>query len=90
MGILGDNCLNHRADTLFLYRDLKPDNILLDCTGHVKYADFGLAATDMCGSKTLTENVGTQMYQAPKVSKRLIICWSNMPIHRAIINQIRL
>lgn len=70
IGIWGDHCLNYKADVLFLflYRDLKPENILVDHDGHVKYADFGLAATDMFGSRTETEVLGTKLYQAPEVS----------------------
>ncbi|XP_040203745.1 probable serine/threonine-protein kinase pkgA [Rana temporaria] len=51
-----------------VHRDLKPDQILIDGAGHVKIADFGLSATNMFGSKTDTEKVGTPPYEAPEMT----------------------
>ena len=47
---------------------MKPDNILLDGTGHVKLADFGLSIVDVFGSKKVCGYAGTEDYMAPEVS----------------------
>ncbi|KAM4045259.1 protein kinase C theta type-like [Anomaloglossus baeobatrachus] len=50
-----------------IHRDLKPENILLDSTGHLKIADFGLAATNIFGDTKTSDCVGTYIYRAPEI-----------------------
>ncbi|XP_075044723.1 serine/threonine-protein kinase Sgk2-like [Mixophyes fleayi] len=53
-----------------IHRDLKPANIMLDCEGHIKLSDFGLAATNVFGEDTTSEMVGTLRYMAPEVIRQ--------------------
>lgn len=63
--------LQYAHDSGFVHRDIKPENILLDRTGRVKIADFGLVkllgieAADITLTGT-NQAMGTPHYMAPE------------------------
>ncbi|OHS96565.1 RAC family serine/threonine-protein kinase like protein [Tritrichomonas foetus] len=63
--------IDHLHKKGFIYRDIKPENILVDIDGHLKITDFGFAKGNMKSSSNTTSSFcGTPEYLAPEVFKQ--------------------
>ncbi|XP_068608680.1 G protein-coupled receptor kinase 5 [Brachionichthys hirsutus] len=58
--------LIHLHQKSILYRDVKPENILLDENGHIRISDLGLAVR-LTEKRSVRGRVGTLGYMAPEV-----------------------
>ena len=59
--------IHHIHSQNIVYRDLKPENVLVDHDGYLKIADFGLSKENIFDSTDAKSLCGTAEYLAPEI-----------------------
>lgn len=65
--------LHNRRNPIF-YRDMKPDNVMIQTDGNLKLIDFGISMVLQGKDDVILKALGTKGYAAPEQSKRGLKC----------------